>query len=139
MPERDLSTMLAALSATRREGCYLFVSRREPDAWLQAQAEATVRESEGTTYVVREDFAMGAPAADDEDAEAFRAAWLTLDVNSALDAVGLTAAVSAALADAGIACNVIAGAHHDHLLVEHARCDHALAAIAALRQRHAAP
>ena len=39
-------------------------------------------------------------------------------MNSALDAVGLTAAFATALADAGLSCNVIAGLHHDHVLVD---------------------
>ncbi|MFD4182275.1 ACT domain-containing protein [Rhodococcus sp. NPDC058514] len=56
-------------------------------------------------------------------------AWLTLRVHSALDAVGLTAAVSSRLAEVGISCNVIAGYHHDHLLVP---VDDAAAAVEAL-------
>lgn len=133
MAERDLATMLATLSASVRDGRYVFVSRATADARLQVVADASVREAEGITYVVREDLAGGTP----DDAPAFRAAWLTLDVQSALDAVGLTAAVAGALADAGIACNVIAGLHHDHLLVDAERRDDALAALDALRRRHA--
>jgi hypothetical protein len=53
-------------------------------------------------------------------------------VHSALDAVGLTAAVSTALADAGLSCNVIAGYHHDHLLVPADRVAEALAVLSDL-------
>jgi uncharacterized protein len=62
----------------------------------------------------------------------FRAAWLTLSVHSDLQAVGLTAAVAAALARAGVACNVIAAAHHDHLFVPLEAADAALVALNAL-------
>ena len=62
----------------------------------------------------------------------YLAAWITLRVHSALDAVGLTAAVSTALAGAGISCNVIAGYHHDHLLVPADRAADALEALSGL-------
>ena len=55
------------------------------------------------------------------------AAWITLQVHSALDAVGLTSAVSRVLAEAGLSCNVIAGYHHDHLLVSAERGHEAVA------------
>jgi uncharacterized protein len=40
-----------------------------------------------------------------------------LTVNSALEAVGLTAAFATALGNSGISCNVVAGACHDHIFV----------------------
>jgi uncharacterized protein len=68
----------------------------------------------------------------------FAAAWITLRVHSALDAVGLTAAVSRALAHAGLSCNVLAGLHHDHLLVPAGRADEALAVLRELSRAAAA-
>ena len=56
----------------------------------------------------------------------FRAAWITLTVDSALDLVGLTAAVATALTKADISCNVVAGLHHDHLFVPVDKADAAL-------------
>ena len=65
---------------------------------------ATVDEDEGLTAVVS--------VADAERLgiePGFIATWLTLEVHSALDSVGLTAAVATALAAEEIACNVLAG------------------------------
>lgn len=56
-------------------------------------------------------------------------ARITLQVHSDLEGVGLTAAVSTALSKAGIACNVIAAFHHDHLLVPWERREEALAVL----------
>ena len=116
--ETDLGRLLAELDVERRPGRFTFVTGNWPD--LADRAEATIREDEGTTYVVRVDAARAANAPVE-----FEAAWLTLTVHSALGAVGLTAAVSSALAAAGIACNVIAGYHHDHLLVPADRAEEA--------------
>ena len=65
----------------------------------------------------------------------FEVAWLTLRVHSALEAVGLTAAFSAALGERDIPCNVLAGTFHDHLLVPVDRADDAVDALEALRER----
>jgi len=132
-PETDLARMLAGLQVRVREGEYVFVTLADADETLASRAQASVQEEEGIAYVL---------SRADADAHGlpydFRAAWLTLGVHSALHAVGLTAAVSTALAARGIPCNVLAGFHHDHLLVPSERRDEALAALAELQQHDAA-
>ena len=63
---------------------------------------------------------------------------IELTVNSALDGVGLTAAVASALAAEGVPCNVVAAFHHDHIFVPAAKAEMALAVVKAL-QDAAAP
>lgn len=126
--ETDLERMLATLDVVRRPGTFTFVSGSWPS--LVVAAAATVVEDEGTTLVVPVAAARAAGAPVE-----FEAAWLTLTVQSALQAVGLTAAFSRALADAGIACNVLAGYHHDHLLVPADRADDAVALLRGLSWR----
>ncbi len=53
-------------------------------------------------------------------------------MHSALEAVGLTAAVAAALTERGIPANVIAAKQHDHVLVPVERADDAITAIEGL-------
>ncbi len=81
----------------------------------------TVAESEGLTLVVPRHEADAAGLGYD-----YVASRITLQVHSALDAVGLTAAVASALAQAGISCNVVAGYHHDHLFVPAGRAAEAI-------------
>ena len=53
---------------------------------------------------------------------------------SSLAGVGLTAAVSGALAEAGIPCNMIAALRHDHLFVPEEMGDRAMQVLKALQQ-----
>jgi len=127
-----LKRLLGTLQPRRNAGAYAFVTVSGDIDAVALQPLATFREHEATTLVIEESraHAAGLPIL-------FRAAWLTLDVHSDLAAVGLTAAVASALAGAGIACNVIAAAHHDHLFVPLDAADAALAALKALQQRAA--
>lgn len=120
--ETDLAAMLATLDVERRPGTFAFVSSDDPT--FAAEAQAMVHEAQGTTWVVP--IAVAREAGVDVE---FEAAWLTLTVHSALEAVGLTAAFSRALGDVEIPCNVLAGFHHDHLLVPVDRVDDAIAAL----------
>ena len=94
---------------------------------------ASVREKEGLTVVLEERDARAAGLA-----PLFRAEWITLNLHTDLSAVGLTAAFSTALADAGISCNVIAGVHHDHIFVPHGDGHRALAVLHDLAAKTAA-
>jgi hypothetical protein len=53
-------------------------------------------------------------------------------VHSSLSAVGLTAALSTALAEAGISANIVAALRHDHLFVPWNRREDALRCLEAL-------
>ncbi len=114
--ERDLAVLLSGLDARRREGEFVFATTER-----ELPAEARIVEREGTTLVLRRADAEAAGLA-------FEAvfAWITLEVHSSLEAIGLTAAVSSVLADAGIPCNMLAGYYHDHLLVPSDRAEEAL-------------
>ena len=59
-------------------------------------------------------------------------ARISLGLDSSLEDVGLTAALSRALADAGISANIVAALHHDHIFVPWERRDEALKALQAL-------
>ncbi|PVZ58932.1 N-acetyltransferase [Arthrobacter sp. H-02-3] len=118
--EKDLPTLLAAMHPVRRGGEFVYVlwPHGKP---LTGGIMAAVREAEGLTVVM--------PRADADSmglSYDFVGAWITLEVHSSLEAVGLTAAVGAALTEAKISCNVLAGFHHDHLLVPVADADRAL-------------
>jgi predicted N-acetyltransferase YhbS len=124
--EKNLQTLLASIHPVLREGEYVYVlwPHGRP---LAAGIEAAVREAEGLTVVLPRTEADQLGLSYD-----FVAAWITLQVHSELEAVGLTAAVSRALTDARISCNVLAGFHHDHLLVPAPDAARALEALAEL-------
>jgi len=128
-----IHSLLRWLEPTRQPGVYAFVIAPSDCDIAALQPIASFREAEGTTLIVDEARALAAGLR-----VRFRAAWLVLKVASDLNDVGLTAAVAAALADAGIACNVVAAVHHDHLFVPVEAADAALAALRALQANAAA-
>ena len=113
----DLADLLAGLDPELDGTTYVFLTGpTELDVAALAPV-VLVTEAEGLTAVVDEahlDDALALGLGPDDPP---RMARLTLRVHSSLLAVGLTAAVSDALASEGISCNVLAGFHHDHLLV----------------------
>ncbi len=117
--ETDIRKLLQTMRPQLRPDSYVFVSVDDTPPGLEPVA--TVREVEGLTLVLRREDADAAGLPYD-----FVAAMITLQVHSALEAVGLTAAVATELADAGMSCNVIAGYFHDHLFVPADRATEAM-------------
>lgn len=104
-------SLIARLRPKMRRRSYAFVQLADDDDLGDLRPEITVRESEGLTVVIEADEARA------RGLEFFHCAWITLTVESELEAVGLTAVVAALLADEDIPCNVVAGVSHDHLFV----------------------
>lgn len=104
---KDLKALLLGLDPylSRRAWCFQTISDVK---FVPETAFAIIREEEGLCCI------LPSPAAG-PDEPAF--ARITLRVHSALEAVGLTAAVATALAEVDMPCNAVAGLHHDHIFV----------------------
>ncbi|OAN84311.1 hypothetical protein A8B78_07555 [Jannaschia sp. EhC01] len=113
-PVHDPSQMIARMAPVRVPGRWAFRTVSEQELAALSDVQAMFREAEGISVLV--------PAKDSEEAMV----QITLQVFSALDGVGLTAAVSSTLAEAGIPCNVIAATLHDHVFVPENRCKEAI-------------
>ena len=128
--ELDLAVMLSKLQPVLQPEIYVFCT--PPPAapstqWLSLSPFASIQEPEGLSLVLTQASALahGFPFEG-----TFRC--LRLEIHSSLEAVGLTAAVSTALAEAGISANMIAGTFHDHILVPEADANRALSVLEAL-------
>lgn len=110
----DLSILLADMTPSLHSERYAFISESEASLTLPLIREsfATIKESEGWTLVI-----PAARAFQLDVAEPVMFQRIELEVNSSLEAVGLTAAVSTALAQENISANVIAAYYHDHIFV----------------------
>lgn len=126
--ETDLSKLIAGMEAKLHDGEYVFLTFKDKVQILEDEVIAMVKEEEGVTYVISREYAdlCSYPYK-------FVSSWITLEVHSSLEAVGLTAAFSNALATSGISCNVIAGYYHDHIFVESRQASEAMTALKKLQ------
>ncbi|ENB9661988.1 ACT domain-containing protein [Pseudomonas putida] len=110
--EKSISALLRGMSPVLNEGDFVFCTVPDASALLGTDVLGTFREKEGFTVIIERERADALGLEYN-----FVAAWITLTIHSALDAVGLTAAFATALGKAGISCNVIAAFYHDHIFV----------------------
>ena len=128
----DSQSMLAGMTPVLTEGEFVFCSINETDVIERAMPMAlgSFMEAEGLTVILPR---ADAKALGFDDALPMRR--ITLEVFSALDGVGLTAGVAAALAAENIPCNMVAAYHHDHVFVPAAMAERAIAVLRELQQR----
>ena len=110
--ETSIHTLLSGMSPHLNEGRYVFCTVQDPKRVNDLEVIGSFREAEGLTVIVPLAQARKAGLAFE-----YTAAWITLNIHSALEAVGLTAAFATALGNAGISCNVVAAYYHDHIFV----------------------
>lgn len=110
--ETDLTQLLKNMNPEQNPGQYVFCVVNSLQDAAELNPVCIFQEEEGVTVVIPKQQA-------DENILFYSTvcAWITLTVHSSLDAVGLTAAVSKALTDANISCNVVAAYHHDHIFI----------------------
>jgi len=126
-----LEALLKNIHPEMSENDYVFctVQSLSLEAASKLNPVCTFKEDEGLTLV------LGKTCAESEKLhfdEVFKK--ITLQVHSSLKAVGLTAAVSTALADNGISANVIAAYYHDHIFVPKTKSALALKVLQSLSQ-----
>ena len=125
--ETNLERLLANLSPELGADTYVFTTITHGGAMPDTTPLMQFTEEEGLTLILSR---MTAESADIP--HEFPCRRITLKVHSALDAAGLMAAVSAALAEKGISVNPVAGFFHDHLFVTEDRAEEALGILKAL-------
>lgn len=120
---RDTRAMLAGMTPVLREGRFVFCATDDVQLAARARDSALMwfREDEGLAMVLE---AGNAASLGFDCGLAMRR--IVLEVFSALDGVGLTAAVASALAREGIPCNAVSAYHHDNVFVPERLADNAL-------------
>lgn len=126
--EKDLNRLLLGLNPRINNGEYVFATVQNISDFSRDETLFEFKEREGTTVVLQRTIA---------DAHGLRydfvASWITLEVHSSLEAVGLTATFSTALGEANISCNVVAGYYHDHIFVSVGDATRAMEVLVALK------
>jgi hypothetical protein len=115
--ESDLARLLQHLKPRLYPERYSFTATAE--VMLRDDQFALIREDEGLTSI--------RPNPEGKWAR------ISLEVHSSLEAVGLTAEISAQFTEKGISANIVAALNHDHLFVPWDRREEALAILSRLQ------
>jgi len=122
--ELDLETLLRSMSATLVEGTFVFATLPPDDMPPGLTPRMMFHEAEGVTLILHQEQALAHNLPHE-----FPSRMITLNVHSALEAVGFIAHIATQLAREGMGVNPVAGFYHDHLFVPLGRETDALAVL----------
>jgi len=128
--ETALAKLIANMEPVLNEGDYVFATVLNTESIPRAITVCEIKEKEGVTVILSK-----------KDAERlglsfeYIAAWITLNIHSSLEAVGLTAAFASELGKNNISCNVVAGYYHDHIFVDKKDKDKAIRVLQAMSNK----
>ncbi len=110
--ETNLQKLLLTIKPKLNVGEFVFSTIENLHLVDATKIISFFKEDEGCTVIIKKELA-------DELQLCYTAlfSWITLTVHSSLEAVGLTAAISTALSNNKISCNIVAAYYHDHIFV----------------------
>ncbi len=119
-----LRQLLSGMAPVLEDATYVFATFPDRNVPPGLSPRMMMQEGEGTTVIITQDEATAVNLPHD-----FPCRMITLNVHSALDAVGFLAKVTTRLAALGMGVNPVAGFYHDHLFVPSDRADDAMTAL----------
>ena len=130
--ETDLDRLIAGMEPALHPEIFVFVTLRGQPMPTGLTPRMVFEEDEGRTLILTR-----AQAETHGLGFEFPCRMITLNVHSALQAVGFIARIATALAAEGMGVNPVAGYFHDHLFVPEDRAADAMAILRALAEDRA--
>ena len=122
--ETDLDKLIGGMSAELVDGLYVFATIADGVVPTGVKPKMLFQEAEGLTLILLEE-----EAAEHELSYEFTSRMITLNIHSALEAVGFLARITTHLAKLGMGVNPVSGFYHDHLFVPDGREHDAISAL----------
>ncbi len=128
--ETNLDELIRSMSAALNDGLYVFATVAPDHKPLTITPRMMFQEADGTTYILLKSEAESLGLSYE-----FPCRMITLNIHSALDAVGFIARIATELAKHDMGVNPVSGFFHDHLFVPDGRQHDALAVLKNMSNR----